>query len=278
MQLICTFANSFMARRILLLIILPLILGSCSEYQRVLKSTDAEYKYTKAVEYYEDGLYNRAFPLFDELLTIYRGSSRAELVYYYYAQTNFKLEDYILAAYHFKNFQKTFPSSDKAPEAAFMAGYCYYLESPVYSLDQSYTYKSINELQLFANANPESEKLYECNELIIEMREKLEKKSFQVAKLYYDTRNYQAAVVALNNTLNDYPGTSHRKEAMSLRLKAAYELAKNSIESKKLQRFIESQTAYYELVEKFPDTKESKEAIELYEKIQIQINTIKQQS
>ncbi len=267
-----------MTQRILILIALPLLLASCSEYQRVLKSTDAEYKFSKAVEYYDAGQYNRAFPLFDELLTIFRGSSRAELVYFYYAQTNFQLEDYILAAYHFKNFQKTFPNSEKAPEAAFMVGYCYYLESPVYSLDQAYTYKAINELQLFANANPESEKLYQCNEIIIELRKKLEKKSFEVAKLYYDTRNYQAAVVAFNNTLNDYPDTDYRKDAMYLRLKSAYELAKHSIESKKLQRFIESQTAYFEFVEKFPETKEAKNANEMYDKIQEEINNINNQS
>ena len=267
-----------MAHRILLFILLPILLGSCSEYQKVLKSTDAEYKFAKAVEYYDAGQYNRAFPLFDELLTIYRGSSRAEIVYFYYAQTNFQLEDYILAAYHFKNFQKTFPSSDKASEAAFMVGYCYYLESPVFSLDQAYTYKAINELQLFANANPNSDKLYQCNEIIIELRRKLEKKSFEVAKLYYDTRNYQAAVVAFNNTLNDYPDTQFRKEALYLRLKSAYELAKHSIESKKYQRFIESQTAYFEFVNKYPDSKEAKNANEMYEKIQLEISNIKQQS
>lgn len=267
-----------MVRRILILLVVTLSLSSCGEYQKVLKSTNAEYKFNKAVEYYNDGQYNRAYPLFDELLAIYRGSAKAEQVYYYYAQTNFQLKDYILAAYHFKNFQKTFPNSANAPEAAFMVGYCYYLESPVYSLDQTYTYKAINELQLFANLNPDSEKLYECNELIKELRQKLEKKSFEIAKLYYETRNYQAAVVAFNNTLNDYPGTMFRKEAMYLRLKSSYELAKNSIESKKLQRFIESQTAYFELVEKFPETKEAENANDMYEKIQTEINLLKQQS
>ena len=267
-----------MAHRILILIFFGLLFNSCGEYQKVLKSTDAEYKFAKAVEYYEAEQYNRAYPLFDELLTIFRGSSKAAEVYFYYAYTNFHLEDYILAAYHFKNFQKTFPNSEEAPEAAFMVGYCYFLESPVYSLDQTYTYKAINELQLFANTHPDSPKLYECNELIIELRQKLEKKSFEIAKLYYDTRNYQAAVVAFNNTLNDYPGTKYRKEAMFLRLRSAYELAQNSIESKKLQRFIESQTAYFELVEKFPESKEAENASAMYEKIQSEINTIKQQS
>ncbi len=244
------------------------ILAGCSEYQKVLKSTNLEYKLKKAIEYYEDEKYNKAYPLFDELLTLYRGTPKAQDVYYYYAYTNYHIGDYILAAYHFKNFYKTFPGYAKAEEAAFMVGYCYNLESPPYSLDQSYTYKAINELQLFVNTHPESEKLSECNKLISELRAKLEKKSFEKAKLYYETEYYMSAVVAFNNTLNDFPDTEFREEALFLRLQSAYKLADNSIEGKKLQRFIEAQTAYFDFVETYPESPKNEKANEIYGEIQ----------
>ncbi|MDZ7849154.1 MAG: outer membrane protein assembly factor BamD [Owenweeksia sp.] len=192
--------------------------------------------------------------------------------------TNYRIGDYILAAYHFNNYVKTFPKGEHADECAFMVGYCYYLESPIYSLDQTYTYKAINELQLYANTHPNSPRLPETNELIIELRKKLERKSFEIAKQYFETRDYQAAVVALNNTLNEFPGTTYRKEALYLRLKSAYELARNSVESKKLQRFIESQTAYFEYIERYPESENADEAVAMYSKIQDQIKNLKQQS
>ncbi len=255
--------------------IISFLAMGCSEYQKVLKSTDLEYKFKKAKEYYEAEKYDKAYPVFDELLTLYRSTSKAEEVFYYYAYTTYHLGDYILAAYHFKNYSKTFSTTERAAECGFMVGYCYYLESPEYSLDQSYTYKAINELQLFVNTHPQSERIPECTELIIELRRKLERKSFERAYQYYNTTYYQSAVVAFNNTLNDYPDTKYREEILYLRLKASYELAENSIESKKLQRFIEAKTAYFDFIEGFPKSEYAKKAVEMYVNIQEKITTLK---
>lgn len=273
---ICIFANLFMRARILVTITALVALSACSRYQKVLKSTDLDLKFKAAVEYYEDEKYNKAYPLFDELLTLYRGTQKAQDVYYYFAFTNYHLKDYLLAAYHFKNFYKTFPNSPYAEECAFMVGYCYYLESPVYSLDQTYTYKAINELQLFVNTHRQSTKLPECNEYIQELREKLERKSYERANLFYKTEYYQAAVVAFNATLNDFPDTQYREEVLFSRLKATYELAVNSIESKKLQRFIESKTAYFEFIETYPNSENAEDAQEMYAKIKQQIINLQQ--
>ena len=127
------------------------LIAGCSKYQKVLKSTDPEVKYEAAMEYYKNEKYNKAYVLFDELVGLYKGTRKAQEVYFYFAYTNFHLGDNILAAYHFKNFQRTFSKDPKAEEAAYMVGYCYYLESPAYSLDQTYTYKAVNEFQLFVN-------------------------------------------------------------------------------------------------------------------------------
>jgi outer membrane protein assembly factor BamD len=266
-----------MLKKLLYISLLFVALG-CSEYQKVLKSTDLDYKYNKAVEYYNDAKYNKAYPLFDELLTLYRGTQKAADVYYYFAYTNYKLNDYILAAYHFKNFSNTFPSHEKAEEMAFMVGYCYYLESPPYSLDQAYTFKAINEIQLFVNTHPNSEKLAESNKLIIELRRKLEKKSFELALLYFKTQYYQSAVVAFNNTLNNYPDTRYREEILFFKFQASYELAKNSIDSKKLQRFIESRTAYLSLVDNYPENAGLKDIEQKFTDVQLQIKNLKNQS
>ena len=267
-----------MKARTLIGILSIFILASCSEFQKAQKSTDLDFKYNKAVEYYNKGKFNNAYTLFDELVTLFRGTNKAADAYYYLAMTNYQLGDYILAAYHFKNFAKTFPKSENAEECAYMVGYCYYLESPAYSLDQAYTYKAINELQLFVNTHPQSERLQDCNTYIREMRKKLEKKSYEIAFQYYHTGYYQAAVVAFNNTLNDFPDTQYHEEILYTRLLSAYELAKNSIESKKLQRFIESKTAYFEFIGYYPESENAKEAVQMYVKIQDDIHNLQQQS
>ena len=248
----------------LFLIFATLLIAGCDGYQKVLKSTDLDYKLEKAIEYYEDEKYAKAFPIFDELLTLYRGTSKAQDVYYYYAMTQFQLQDYLLAAYHFKTFYQTFPGHPFADEAAFMVGFCYYKESPTFSLDQGNTYKAINELQLYINTHPHSSHIEECNQIIDEMRGKLERKSFEIAKQYWHTENYKAAVEALSGTLNSFPDTPFREEAMFLKLDASFKLAKNSIVSLQAQRLKQTLTAYYELIAAFPETEYKKQAEKIY--------------
>ena len=65
------------------------MLTSCGEYQEVLKSKDLDFKLAKAVEYYDAKEYAKAFPIFDELITLYRGTDKAQEVYFYYANTLF---------------------------------------------------------------------------------------------------------------------------------------------------------------------------------------------
>ena len=55
---------------------------ACSKYQKVLKSNDYELKYVKAKEYYNKNDYFRALPLFEELVNVFKGTDRAENLYY----------------------------------------------------------------------------------------------------------------------------------------------------------------------------------------------------
>ena len=149
------------------------VLSSCSKYQKILKSSDYSLKFTKAKEYYDKKDYVRALPLFEELMTVYRGTSKAEDCFFFYSYCKYGLEDYLLASYHFKNFYKTFPKSERAEEAMYLNAYCYYLDSPRYTLDQSNTLLAINEFQLFLTMYPNSVKVTECNELMDKLMLKL---------------------------------------------------------------------------------------------------------
>lgn len=243
-----------MRKLLIIFIASAALLSGCGEYQEVLKSSDLNYKFEKAVEYYDKGDYNKAYPIFDELINLYRGTEKAQDVYFYYAHTLFLQKDYILAGYHFKNFYKTFPQHEKADEAAFLTAYCYYKEAPQYSLDQAYTYKAINELQLFINTHPVSDKIDECNEYMEDLRGRLERKSFEIAKQYFKTRNYKSAITSFTTTLSEFPDTPYREEAMYLKTLAAYKLANNSLESLQEERFIEARTAYYDFESAFPNS------------------------
>ena len=207
-----------------------------------------------AIKLYDNGDYYKALPLLEELITVFRGTKKAEKTYYYYAYTNYRLGDYETAAYNFDNFSKTYPVSEFAEECAYMHAYCFYQNSPEYSLDQTNTIKAINELQLFADRYPKSSRLDQCNKLIDQLRGKLELKSFENAELYYNMDSYKAAVTAYKNLLKDFPSTNFREESLFKIVKASYLLAENSIDEKKLERYNDTIRAYTEFISAFPDS------------------------
>jgi len=247
------------------LVLLTVIFTSCGDYNKILKSTDYEFKYKKAVEYYEDGEYVKAGTLFQELVNIYRGTTRADKVYYYYAKSMIGQKDYLMAGHYFKTLLDEFPTSDYAEEAQFMTGYCAYLLSPSPRLDQKVTHDAIDALQLYINLYPFSDRLTEANRLIDELRNKLIYKSYLNAKLYYDLDNYKAAVVALSNSLIDYPDSKYREELMYMLLKSKYLLAMNSIKEKQEQRLSNALDEYFSFVDEYPDSKYKKEVEKFYE-------------
>ena len=252
------------SRNIAVLILSILLLSACSEYQKILKSNDYELKLTKANEYYADEDYYRAQALYEELLSIYKGTDKAEKVYYYFSYCYYNQKDYILAGYHFKNFVSTYPNSEYAEECDYLSAYCFYLESPQPDLDQSNTIKAIEALQLFINKYPDSEKIADANKLIDELRLKLETKSINNAKLYFNLGEYKSSVIALKNTLKDYPDTQYREELLFLILKSNFLLSKNSIEAKKIERYQTTVNEYYNLIDEYPNSKNIKEAEKIY--------------
>lgn len=247
-----------------LVLVFLLLLSACGDYNKVVKSTDYEFKYKKAMEYYEDGEYVRSSTLLKELLNIYRGTSRADKVYYYYAKSQFGMKDNMMAGHYFKTLVKEFPRSEYAEESQFMVGYCFYLDSPNPRLDQQVSQNAIDALQLFINLYPRSTRVEEANRLIIELRDKLVYKSYLSGKLYYDLKNYKAAVVALTSSLKDFPDTKYREELMFMLLQAKYYLATRSVEEKKRERLSSALDEYFTFVDEYPESKHRKDAERYY--------------
>jgi len=230
-----------------------LLASSCTNsYQKVLKSTDFDFKLEKAKEYYNSGQYVKALPLFEELMSVYKGTKDVEQLYYIYPYCHYGLGDYLIANFYFENFLDYYPRSRYAEEARFMNAYCHYKMSPKASLEQTYTLKAIEGFQQFVNTYPSSEKVQECNGLMDEMRIKLEKKAIIAAKLYYDMQDYRAAAVSFNNALRDFPETEKREELEFLVLDSYFRLAENSIPSKELERYNQVVETYILFIDRYP--------------------------
>jgi outer membrane protein assembly factor BamD len=239
-----------------LLVTTVLIIGSCkSNFEKLKEGNDRAKQYQQAIKYYNKKDYSKALELFELLTPKYRGHGEAEELFYYYAYANYNLKDYTSARYHFKNFADMYPSSARAEECRYMSAYCYYLDSPVATLDQENTTKAIETLQLFINLYPKSERSTEAAKLIQNLRDKLETKAYLNAKLYLDISDYLSAVIAFNNALRDYPDTKYGEEMEFLMVKAQYLYARNSSEPRQEERFTQAMVYADQFDEKYPSSK-----------------------
>ncbi|MFT6148718.1 MAG: outer membrane protein assembly factor BamD [Saprospiraceae bacterium] len=230
-------------------LIMALIFSSCSrDYDKLLKSDDFALKLAKAYEYYEAEDYYKSQMLFEQARPFYRGTKELEKIYFYYTYAQFHQEKYILSAYYFKDFSKNYPNSEYAEESTYMAAYSSYMISPNYKLEQTTTQNAVDGFQLFINTHPNSDRVERCNILIDELRAKKEKKAIATADLYLRLKEYQAATHCYKNVLKDYPDT---RSAASVRMKilsASFDLASNSVDSKKAERFENTIQEYKEFM------------------------------
>ena len=151
-----------------------MLLASCnSDFQKIKKSSDPTAKFNAAIAYYKADSYLKALPLFEELLSVYRGTDKAQDVTYYYAYTNYRLEDYVMAQYYFAQYYHSYPHTPRAEECDFMRAFCEYMLSPVYSLDQTDTQKAMEAFQSFVDDFPNSVHVKESNKYIDLLRAKL---------------------------------------------------------------------------------------------------------
>lgn len=257
------------------LISLILTAVSCSEYDKLLKEGTTQARLEAANQYYDQKNYFKAMQLLDQLIVELRGLPQFEEAYYRYCWCNYQQEQYLAAAYYFKNLAKTLPNSKYAEESLFMSAYCQYLQSAETPLDQTSTKDALSEFQLFVNKYPKSEKVAKCNDLMDELWMKLETKDFNTAMLYYKIEEYQAAVVSFNNLLKEYPATTYKEQALFYILKSEYYYAAGSVESKKKERFNTAIKAYKTLLAQFPETTFRKDAEAINAKIALKISKLK---
>ena len=242
-------SNIFIAFLTIILIV------SCSPYQKVLNRGKVNERYKMGTELYKEGKYAKALTLLEKVIPLYTGKPQLERVKYMVADSHFKIKDYTLAGYYFRQFANTYQKSSKREEALFLSAKSYYYAAPKYNLDQTDTHKAIEVLQDFINTYPNSAKLKEANQIYKVLSERLEKKYFEISKQYLTLEKYKAAIVSFDNFLEDFPGTKYKEQALYLKFKAAYQLGMKSIFQKKENRIKNAIAVYNKIKKTFPNSK-----------------------
>ncbi len=255
-------------------LLLTMLFSSCAkEFNQVYKSTDYHYKYEYAKESFAAGKYARAITILQELIVQAKGTSEAEESLYMLAMAEYMDRDYATASETFKRYVKSYPRGVYAEQAEFYVGESLYMDTPEPRLDQSETVQAISAFQEYLDVYPDARLKDKAQQRLFELQDKLVEKELYSARLYYDLgsyfgnctsggNNYEACIVTSQNALKDYPYSNRREDFALLIMKSKYELALQSVESKKLERFQDAEDECYGFINEYPDSKERKRAEE----------------
>ena len=256
-------------KKIVFFLMMIVLLSACGEYNNILKSTDYELKYSYAKKYFNEKKYSKAATLLDELVTIFKGTAYAEESLYLLAQSYYGQKDYQTASQYFETYYKTYPKGEYAELSRYYSGYGLYLDSPDPKLDQTQTYKAIEQLQLYMDYYPQSERAEEAQRILFELQEKLALKELLATRLYFNLgtymgNNYLSAVITAENALKNYPYSKYREEFMYIMLRAKYELALVSVDEKLQGRYRDVVDEYYNYINEYPEGKYLKDATKYF--------------
>ena len=256
------------ARTIIVSVCMVLIAAACTtEYEKLLRGHDVPAKYAKAFELYNTEKYSKAAEMFESLSIATKGTAQDDTVQFYWAMSNYRYKDFITAESNFSEFINVFPLSPFTVQARFYYIDCLYRSTYRYELDQTPTYRALNEINRYMSLYPDSEYLVQCEMMKEDLEERLDKKAFEAAHLYYHMEDYMAAHYALKNVLKEDAENRYREDILYYVAMSAYKYADNSVPSKKHERYLSFVDDYYNFVSEFPESKHRRELDNIYARV-----------
>ena len=265
-----------MKKGIIILACAALLMSSCaSEFQSVYKYGDNDTRYEFAKECFARNKFNNAVTLLEDLVTLKKGSDEAQECLYMLAMAQYCNLDYEAASETFKKYGQSYPRGIYAEPAAFYVGQSLYQSAPEPRLDQSPTNGAITAYQQFIDLYPDSKLRNQAQNRLYELYDKLIQKELLSAELYYnlggyfgninsnEESNYTASIVTAQNALKNFPYCNQRERFMMLIVKSKFQLAENSSDEKRLERYRDAEDECYGFINEFPDS-ENVEIVEKY--------------
>ena len=244
-------------------------LSSCkSQYEILMTSNDVDTKYEAAFKYYNEGKYSKAGSLFESLSVQTNGTERDDTVRFYWGLSNYKYKDYYTAETNFDQFIQSFPRSPFISDATYLRIDCLYRSTLRYELDQTPTYKAISAISQYILEHPETEHMKVCRDMLLELNERLDKKAYEAAKLYYKMEDYLASRVAFKNVLKDDSENIYREDILYYIAMSSYKYAHQSVPAKQKERYLAFVDDYYNFIGEVPESPYRKELDVIYSRAQ----------
>ena len=257
---------------ILALCIAALFSSCASEFNKVYKTADNDYKYEYAKQCFAMGKFQQASSLLQDVVMLQKGRDNAQESLYLLGMSQYCNKDFESASATFKKYYSSYPKGTFAEQASFYVGQSLFRGAPEPRLDQTPTVGAINAYQQFLDLFPDSELRPLAQERMFILQDNLVQKEYLSAQLYYNLggyfgninanteSNYEACIITAQNALKTYPYSKIREKFSVLIMKSKFYLAENSSEERRLERYRDAEDECYGFLNEYPESKECETA------------------
>ncbi len=257
---------------ILALCIAALFSSCASEFNKVYKTADNDYKYEYAKQCFAMGKFQQASSLLQDVVMLQKGRDNAQESLYLLGMSQYCNKDFESASATFKKYYSSYPKGTFAEQASFYVGQSLFRGAPEPRLDQTPTIGAINAYQQFLDLFPDSELRPLAQERMFILQDNLVQKEYLSAQLYYNLggyfgninanteSNYEACIITAQNALKNYPYSKIREKFSVLIMKSKFYLAENSSEERRLERYRDAEDECYGFLNEYPESKECETA------------------
>lgn len=260
---------------IFLVLLLGCMVGCKTQHELLLASTDIDEKYAKAFEYFNLKKYKKAASVFESLSFQTSGMDMDDTVRYYWALSNYKSQDYITAEANFSSFVELYSRSPFTEDSRFLLLDCTYRNTYRWELDQQPTKQAIYDITDYMLAYPDSPNLPVVKLMLDELQDRLDRKEFENARLYYKMEDYIAAKTSLKTVIKDNAENRYREEVLYYLTMSCYRYAQLSVVEKQKDRYMEFVDNYYNFIAEFPESRFRSDLDVLYARYQRSTGIIK---
>jgi outer membrane protein assembly factor BamD len=230
-------------------------MGACANKNAIKPGDTVDVAFDKAKILYDKQKYGDAARAFETVLSLGRGSDQAREAQYLLADSYFKNKEYLISASEYRRYVTFYPRSERREEAEFMEAFSYYKISPRFKLDQTDTERAITLLRVFIGRYPDSQKTTEAAQLVDEMRNKLARKSFTSANMYFNLKLYSSAAMYYQVTLDNYPETEYAEQSLVRQIHSYVLFANISVSERQAERYQKAVESWQRYSQLFPNGK-----------------------
>ena len=188
---------------LVLFLLMVVELPGCSWFRRQEVHNPDELA-LKGMQAFEDEDYRDALKAFSTLKERYPYSRYAILAELKIGDAHYHRKEYPEAIAAYEEFASLHPKNEAIPYVLFQIGACYYEQLETKDRDQTPTHEAISSFERLVQAYSTSAQSDKAKARIRICRELLAENELYVARFYYNSKHYKAALTRFQLVLTDY--------------------------------------------------------------------------